>query len=82
MLIVHLYSGGRTGTYQRGLLPKYTIHGSYGNVSPLQKYMAILGIYVKWPKGGIHIQTATVGLHLMGSKVSTTTKSLRLYWSE
>ena len=30
MVIVHLYSGGRTGTYQRGLLPKCTIHGSNG----------------------------------------------------
>ena len=24
MAIVHLYSGARTGTYQRGLLPKFT----------------------------------------------------------
>ena len=25
MVIVHLYSGGRTGTYQRGLLPLFTL---------------------------------------------------------
>ena len=24
MVIVHLYSGGRTGTYQRGFLPDFT----------------------------------------------------------
>ena len=45
MVIVHLYSGGRTGTYQRGLLPqckgKYTILGSFGKEKTNQQVICI-----------------------------------------